>query len=110
MKKLLFPLTIILAFYLSSLAYDKVEASQTAKLEAEVATLKAQVGTLNHAVAAKDIQVANKEEEQKKLLKFLFPNNIDQIDKVFAPPGPAAPAPAHAATPEKAPEAPKGDK
>jgi hypothetical protein len=89
-------------------AYEKTLATENVQLKADLAATNqahaASVEASNRAATA----FAVKQEEQKKALKVLFPDKADAIEKVFAPPAPAAAqaAPAQAeAQPKKEGEA-----
>jgi hypothetical protein len=103
MKKLIFPLTVVLIFYLGTLAYERAETNAINQYKAENDRLKYDLVATTKALGQVAIENANKQEEQKKILKVLFPAGIEQIEKVFAPPAPPAPAPVQ-------PEKKEGDK
>jgi hypothetical protein len=89
-------------------AYEKTLATENVQLKADLAAANESRAATAEQVSKQATAFAVKQEEQKKTLKVLFPDKADAIEKVFAPPAPAAAqaAPAQAeAQPKKEGEA-----
>lgn len=85
MKKLIFPLSVLLLFYLGSVAYEKDQSTKLKDALERNQSMAEQLATVNRAMVTQEVAFNNKQDEEKKMLKLLFPDSAAQIERIFAP-------------------------